>query len=161
MGVLLLLVALLPLVASTACGPALPHASGGFKVEKDKVTAEPRKLECRLMDSEGALPSQCCCSSEQNSSFIRCLPQAIIAGAQKSGSTALFGYFLMHPQFNVPQRKELHSFDNSNRWRREPIPALQAYLSSFKEYNPKKVKDLFWRCRDRVFSIFCNFPWDL
>jgi hypothetical protein len=34
-----------------------------------------------------------------------------MVGAQKSGSTALLGQMLFHPQFVPPRRKELHYFD--------------------------------------------------
>ena len=43
-------------------------------------------------------------------SFV-CLPSLLIAGAQKSGSTALTGYLLTHPNFAASVRKEVHYFD--------------------------------------------------
>ncbi len=40
-----------------------------------------------------------------------CLPHAIVVGAQKAGTTALFGYFLLHQNFEAPYRKELQYFN--------------------------------------------------
>jgi hypothetical protein len=40
-----------------------------------------------------------------------CLPSLVIAGAQKAGSTALFGYLLAHPLVAAAARKETHFFD--------------------------------------------------
>jgi hypothetical protein len=40
-----------------------------------------------------------------------CLPSLVIAGAQKAGSTALFGYLLAHPGVAPAARKETHFFD--------------------------------------------------
>lgn len=37
----------------------------------------------------------------------RCLPHAIIVGAQKGGTTALFAHFLMRPDFEAPLAKEV------------------------------------------------------
>ena len=41
-----------------------------------------------------------------------CLPHFVIAGAQKAGTTALFGHFLLRPDFAPPLRKETHYFDS-------------------------------------------------
>jgi hypothetical protein len=40
---------------------------------------------------------------------IRCFPHAIIVGAQKGGTTALFAHFLMRPDFEAPAAKEVSS----------------------------------------------------
>ena len=42
-----------------------------------------------------------------------CMPTFIVIGSQKSGSTALFAHFLVHPMFKPPNRKETHFFDNT------------------------------------------------
>jgi len=74
---------------------------------------------------------QCCCSSEvesdqntvESDAFptrrlmapsrrqFTCLPSIIVAGAQKSGTTALIGYLLSHPAYRPSIRKEVHYFD--------------------------------------------------
>ena len=41
----------------------------------------------------------------------------IIAGVQKGGTTALHTFLSQHPQIFLPQRKELHFFDNERlKW---------------------------------------------
>ena len=42
---------------------------------------------------------------------IRCLPDFIIIGAQKSGTTSLFYYLSQHPQLIPSIKKEVHFFD--------------------------------------------------
>ncbi len=41
----------------------------------------------------------------------KCLPSFIVAGTQKSGSTALAAYLLAHPQVSMGRGKEIHFFD--------------------------------------------------
>ena len=41
----------------------------------------------------------------------RCLPDFIIAGAQKSGTTSLWAYLAEHPQVEPPMTKEMSFFD--------------------------------------------------
>jgi hypothetical protein len=58
-----------------------------------------------------------------------CLPHFVIAGAQKAGTTALFGHFLLRPDFAPPLRKETHYFDSQysqSEMRRagDPVPYL-------------------------------------
>ncbi|CAM9557574.1 unnamed protein product, partial [Ectocarpus sp. 12 AP-2014] len=43
---------------------------------------------------------------------VACLPSFIIAGTQKSGTTALTGILEKHPQVMMAERKELHFFDH-------------------------------------------------
>lgn len=55
----------------------------------------------------------------------KCLPNFIVAGTQKSGSTALSAYLLAHPQVSMGRSKEVHFFD-------KPIPlGLLPYLINF------------------------------
>jgi hypothetical protein len=61
--------------------------------------------------------------------FEYCLPHFVIAGAQKAGTTALFGHFLLRPDFAPPLRKETHYFDSQysqSEMRRagDPVPYL-------------------------------------
>ena len=39
------------------------------------------------------------------------MPEFIIIGVQKSGTTSLFNYLIQHPQILPPERKEIHFFD--------------------------------------------------
>jgi hypothetical protein len=41
------------------------------------------------------------------------LPDALIIGAQKAGTTSLFSYLAQHPRVSVSQVKEVHYFDNA------------------------------------------------
>ena len=56
----------------------------------------------------------------------RRMPDFIIAGAQKSGTTSLYAYLIEHPQVQLPVRKELRFFDNNfqagENWYRMHFP---------------------------------------
>jgi len=45
----------------------------------------------------------------------------IVAGAQKSGTTALHYFLRKHPQIAVPDRQELHFFDDDAIFSRQPV----------------------------------------
>jgi len=45
------------------------------------------------------------------SANFRCLPDVIIIGAQKSGTSSLFSYLTQHPEIRGSFRKEVHFFD--------------------------------------------------
>lgn len=88
-------------------------------------------LQC---EPRALLPAvhQCCCGRDLAAGPVTCLPAVIVAGAQKGGTTALFGHLLLHPLFRPPSRKELHAFDvGATRWRVDPVSALATYLSYF------------------------------
>jgi hypothetical protein len=65
----------------------------------------------------------------------RPLPSFIIAGAQKAGTTSLFGYLAEHPQCAASLTKEVHFFDRTfargESWYRMHFP-----LSAAAEYAP-------------------------
>lgn len=42
----------------------------------------------------------------------RCLPDFLIIGAQKAGTTSLSTYLFQHPDINPPRTKEIHYFDS-------------------------------------------------
>ena len=44
------------------------------------------------------------------------LPNFIIAGAEKSGTSSLSFYISEHPDIYIPKIKELHFFDNSDNY---------------------------------------------
>ncbi|MBT8201846.1 MAG: sulfotransferase [Acidimicrobiia bacterium] len=44
------------------------------------------------------------------------LPDFIVIGAMKAGTTALFQYLVKHPQISMPWRKELDFFSNEANW---------------------------------------------
>lgn len=143
---LLVALAILALAFGETCGPdfGLP---GNFTNANEHAPPMPRPrpgsaLVCNWEASVSGLPRQCCCVAGLDK---RCLPHVIIAGAQKSGSTALFGYLLFHPNFAKPSRKEVHAFDNRFRWSQDIGSALRSYLQSFEPFNPSKVR-AFWGC---------------
>src|SRR5262245_19881829 len=41
----------------------------------------------------------------------RMLPELVILGAQKAGTTSLFNYLSQHPRVRPPIKKEVHYFD--------------------------------------------------
>ena len=58
---------------------------------------------------------------------LRMLPDFIIIGAQRAGSTSLFNYLAQHPDISPAWRKEIHFFDKSNysrglTWYRSHFP---------------------------------------
>ena len=63
----------------------------------------------------------------------------VIAGAQKSGTTALHAFLSDHPQISMPERKEMHFF-NRSAWAEFSLPV--------------------WRDRQRALyhRNFPNFP---
>jgi hypothetical protein len=137
-----LLAAVFAVSAADRCGPALdklhPQAAAS-----NAGTAHPFDLTCETLHSTASLPSQCVCTSTgPGSPFRRSLPHIVIVGAQKSGSTALFGHLLFHPNFATPKRKELHSFDHVKPWQQDIRMALNTYLRSFEDYRPSKVRKL-------------------
>ncbi|CAN0307808.1 unnamed protein product, partial [Hapterophycus canaliculatus] len=58
---------------------------------------------------------------------VACFPSFIIAGTQKSGTTALTGILEKHPQVMMAGRKELHFFDNKTPSKQ----TAETYVSNF------------------------------
>ncbi|MGH7572939.1 MAG: sulfotransferase family protein [Gemmatimonadota bacterium] len=60
----------------------------------------------------------------------RALPQYLIIGAQRAGTTSLYTYLSQHPQILRPARKEVHFFDlhfhEGVRWYRAHFPLQSA-----------------------------------
>jgi len=48
-----------------------------------------------------------------STSFLRVLPNYLIIGAQKTGTSSLFNYLSMHPQVINSNKKEVHYFDKN------------------------------------------------
>jgi hypothetical protein len=59
----------------------------------------------------------------------RALPDFVILGAQRSGTTYLFGHLIRHPQVIPPFRKEIHYYDlhyeRGEEWYRANFPLLR------------------------------------
>lgn len=60
-------------------------------------------------------------------SWMRRLPDFIIIGAQKAGTTSLFEYLAKHPCIKEPSEKELHYFSDAGHYRK----GLTWYRSQF------------------------------
>lgn len=45
----------------------------------------------------------------------------IVAGAQKSGTTALYHFLRKHPRIALPDRKEMHFFDDEDIFSQQPV----------------------------------------
>jgi len=56
---------------------------------------------------------------QQRGGAVGGLPEALLIGAPKSGTTSLMAYLSPHPQLWAHPRKELHFFDNRWEWGRE------------------------------------------
>lgn len=110
-----------PGVGSSPCGPrsTMDHglvctweAVAGPVPETSSSSpmpqAPPRQCCCR---ASGALPTRVGESNplwnDTTADAVRCFPHAIIVGAQKGGTTALFLHFLMRPDFEAPTAKEV------------------------------------------------------
>jgi len=59
----------------------------------------------------GRIPAYADMVGRQLSSRLRCLPNTIIVGAQKAGTSSLYGYLTQHPDILGSNRKEVHYFD--------------------------------------------------
>ena len=59
------------------------------------------------------------------------LPNCIIGGAAKSGTTSLHDYIATHPDVCASKKKELHFFDTDSRYEK----GLSHYASYFSHYN--------------------------
>jgi hypothetical protein len=78
---------------------------------------------------------QCCCKDDKG---LRCLPTFIVLGAQKSGTTALIGYLMLHPNFAPPKNKEIHFFDQLRKFKR----GVPWYLSKFPYLEDKETSEV-------------------
>jgi hypothetical protein len=58
----------------------------------------------------------------------RCLPDFIIVGAQKAGTTSLYRYLVSHPEIFGPRKKEINYFDSNyhlgQTWYRSHFPLV-------------------------------------
>lgn len=85
----------------------------------------------------------------------RCLPQVTVIGAQKSGSTALMGYLLGHPNFVSSYQKEVHFFDRAQAW----VEGIAKYIINFREIGDLIERDAalgggcHWRSDAIVHSV--------
>lgn len=100
------------------CGSAMTN------VDKPESTrATPREgWEARVLKSQSSILQRAVTALRQAafsdfgvvrplSSPMRCLPDFLIIGSQRSGTTSLYDYICQHPDVIASQRKEVHFFD--------------------------------------------------
>ncbi len=73
------------------------------------------------------------------------MPDFIIIGAQRAGTTSLFNYLIQHPQILAPESKETHFFDNEFQTGKHNFErGLPWYLSFFpRRKSLKNIKKTF------------------
>src|SRR5689334_25243197 len=57
------------------------------------------------------------------------LPNLLVIGAAKAGTTSLHSYLSLHPEIFMSQRKELNFFDDRSRWNK----GVEWYKSNFND----------------------------
>ncbi|MDR6999845.1 sulfotransferase domain-containing protein [Neobacillus niacini] len=78
---------------------------------------------------------------------IRRLPDFLIIGTQKGGTTSLYNYLIQHPQIMQAKKKEIHFFDlkyhKGMKWYKRQFPLKPTSLGGFKtgEATPKYIFD--------------------
>jgi hypothetical protein len=65
----------------------------------------------------------------KSTAFLRVLPNYLIIGAQKAGTSSLFNYLSMHPQVKNSYKKEVHYFDKN----------YDKPINWYKQYFPLKL----------------------
>ncbi|MEZ4347254.1 MAG: sulfotransferase domain-containing protein [Nitrospirales bacterium] len=64
--------------------------------------------------------------------FCECpLPEFLIIGGQKCGTTSLYAYLMQHPGILPPEQKEIHYFERPNNFYRGPAWYRRHFPSSF------------------------------
>jgi len=125
---------------------------------------QPAELIPRIPEPIRALPRNLIWAYGTATSAARPLPDALIIGAQKAGTTALYAYLRWHPQVLGPSWKEVNYFDRhyrrGERWYRghfpnklrlrrvrDPIVAEASTGYLFHPLGPERVKALIPRAR--------------
>ena len=70
-------------------------------------------LPCSMYENVTSLTEPVCCLNDRNDSY-SCIPKIIIAGTQKSGTTALAGLLSQLPSIVFSKQKEVHFFDKNS-----------------------------------------------
>jgi len=125
---------------------------------------QPAELIPRIPEPIRALPRNLIWAYGTATSAARPLPDALIIGAQKAGTTALYAYLRWHPQVLGPSWKEVNYFDRhyrrGERWYRghfpnrlrlrrihDPIVAEASTGYLFHPLGPERVEALIPRAR--------------
>jgi hypothetical protein len=70
------------------------------------------------------------CLSTNNHTALTCLPSLIIAGTQKSGTTALAALLSLHPYLSFAPKKEVHFFDKYDNYKQ----GIRQYAAAFRPW---------------------------
>jgi hypothetical protein len=102
------------------------------KVSHRNFTLAVKQPECNQIRSDHTGEYVTCCKVQKaNKETVKCLPSFIIAGVQKSGTTALAARLCSNDQISFSPKKEVHFFDNSRNYRL----GINKYLESFNSWN--------------------------
>ncbi|PPR79210.1 MAG: hypothetical protein CFH01_00533, partial [Alphaproteobacteria bacterium MarineAlpha2_Bin1] len=82
------------------------------------------------------------------------LPNFIVVGAAKSGTTSLWHYLMAHPEIFMPSIKETNFFSNKLMTRNNPIKTIEQYKSLF---NGKES----YKLRGEVSNSYLTFAKDV
>ncbi len=77
------------------------------------------------------------------------LPDFLIIGVQKGGTTSMFNYLTQHPEFDLPQQKEIHFYMEKHR-NRESLANFEKAIAA----EPQRI-DLDKLCNDDPDPIAC------
>lgn len=89
----------------------------------------------------------------------RALPDFIIIGAQKCGTSSLYEYLAQHPQIRAARKKEIHFFDSPAfrrglNWYRAHFPMASTLRAGSLLTGEASPFYLFYpRCHERVFQV--------
>jgi hypothetical protein len=106
----------------------------------NNVTSESNPVKCKdIIVKYGINDKIQCCKiqnknnyeDDNNDIIIKCVPHFIIAGTQKSGTTALSAYLSSQSFISFSPRKELHYFDKDKNYKR----GIKHYLKGFNNWN--------------------------
>jgi len=104
-------------------------------------------------------------------SSLRRLPDFIIIGAQKGGTSSMFSYLEQHPQLKLSIKKEIHFFDcnylNSLNWYRSHFPLKWIHsnkktgeASPYYLFHPLAAQRVFQHCPEVKIIVLLRNPVD-
>lgn len=91
---------------------ALESPQHKVKLRSEQLLEDMRFVEsCPLLPQPGTHGRKQRCCQFTSEPWWHCLPNLVIAGSQKSGTTALFSHLMLHPEILPGSKKEFHLFD--------------------------------------------------
>ena len=86
------------------------------------------------------------------------LPDFIIVGAEKSGTSSLCYYLSEHPDIFIPRTKEIHYFENKDNFAK----GLDWYEKQFSDWNGEKITGEctpFYMYEQGIFKLLASGSW--